>query len=147
MRLWPFRRRRALVASAASTVRAGALRPGEFPPNEWQIGADLEQWLPQRAARSQTRRARASSGRGSFLLPLLVLVALAVLVYFVFLAPNGVNLSTIWNNILTFISNIFLGPGSETDDETETEAEKHVAPAKHVPPALITSTPLPAEAG
>ena len=139
MRLWPFKRRRALPAGAAS-----ALRAGEFPPNEWQIGADLEQWLPQRAARSQTRRAQASSGRGSSMVLLLVLVAVAALVYFVFLAPEGVNLSTIWNNIITAIRNIFLGPSADTEDTTETEAEKHVAPAKHAPPALITSTPIPA---
>ncbi len=139
MRLWPFKRRRALPAGATS-----ALRAGEFPPNEWQIGADLEQWLPQRAVRSQTRRAQASSGRGTSIVLLLVLVAVAALVYFVFLAPEGVNLSTIWNNIITAIRNIFLDPSADTEGTTETEAEKHVAPAKHAPPALITSTPIPA---
>ena len=141
MRLWPFKRRRALPAGAAS-----ALRAGEFPPNEWQIGADLEQWLPQRRAFSQTRRIRASSerGRGSFWVFLLVLIVVAALVYFVYLQPNGISLTMLWNNFLTAIQNLFAGV-TNTDSEEETETASGVLKhTKHEPPALITSTPIPA---
>lgn len=143
MRLWPFRRRDAFAVSAAN-----ALRPGEFPSNEWQLGADLEQWLPQRPAFTQSWRARAGSGRrgGSFWLFLLVLIVLAALAYFVYLAPNGMTLTTLWNDFVTAIQNLFAGvtnPGAEETSST-TEAVKHI---KHSPPALITSTPIPAEAG
>lgn len=143
MRLWPFRRRNAFAVSAAN-----ALRPGEFPSNEWQIGADLEQWLPQPRAFSQTRRFRASAqqGRGSFWVFLLVLVVVAALAYFVYLQPNGITLTTLWNDFVTAIQNLFAGAANPGTEETSgaTEAVKHT---KHSPPALITSTPIPAEAG
>lgn len=144
MRLWPFRRRNAFAISAAN-----ALRPGEFPMNEQQIGADLEQWLPQRPAFSQSWRARAGSGRrgGSFFVFLLVLMVVAALVYFVYLQPNGITLATLWNDFVTAIQNLFAGvtnPVGEPEVETASGVVKHT---KHQPPALITSTPLPAEAG
>ena len=145
MRIWPFRRRNAYAVSTANN-----LRPGEFPANEQQIGADLEQWLPQPRAHSQNWRAYAGSGsrRGSFGVFLLVLIVVAALVYFVYLQPNGITLAMLWNDFVTAIQDLFaglLGAGAGGEEETtEATTSGLVKHAKDNPPALITSTPAPA---
>ena len=142
MRIWPFRRRNAYAVSTANN-----LRPGEFPANEEQIGADLEQWLPQPRAHSQNWRAHAGSGsrRGSFGVVLLVLIVVAALVYFVYLQPNGITLTMLWNDFLTAIQNLFAGlPGAGTEEVTTETVSGVVKHTKDNPPALITSTPAPA---
>lgn len=147
MRIWPFRRRAAFAVAAAN-----ALRPGEFPQNERQIGADMEHWLVQRRAFSQNWRARAGSGSSSasVWVFLLALVIVAALVYFVYLQPNGITLSSLWNQILAGVEDLFSGlPGLEAGGGDQ---EIDVAPGvtkhnKDQPPALITSTPAPAPAG
>ena len=140
MRIWPFRQRNAYAVSTANN-----LRPGEFPANEQQIGADLQQWLPQQRAFSQNWRARAGSGsrRGSFGVVLLVLIVVAALVYFVYLQPNGITLTTLWNDFLTAIQNLFAGVTLPVEEVPEVASGviKHI---KEDPPALITSTPAPA---
>lgn len=145
MRIWPFRRRDAYAVSTANN-----LRPGEFPANEQQIGADLEQWLPQRRAFSQSWRARAGSGsrRGSFGVLLLVLIVVAALVYFVYLQPNGISLTTLWNDFVKTIQTLFAGllnPGAGVGvGTTGTATPAPLTHTKDDPPALITSTPVPA---
>ena len=145
MRIWPFRRRNAYAVSTANN-----LRPGEFPANEQQIGADLQQWLPKQRAFSQNWRARAGSGsrRGSFGVVLLVLIVAAALIYFVYLQPNGITLTMLWNDFVTAIQDLFAGlpstgPGGE-EGTTEAPASGLLKHSKEDPPALITSTPAPA---
>lgn len=147
MRIWPFRRRAAFAAGATNV-----LRPGEFPLNERQIGADMEQWLVQRRAFSQNWRARAGSGGSSasiwvFLLALLIVVALA---YFVYLQPNGITLSSLWSQIVAGVEDLFSGlpglgaGGGNQEIDVVPGVTKH---NKDHLPALITSTPQPAPAG
>ena len=158
MRFLPFRRQRAAGRSRA----AGPLRAGQFPPDEWQIGADLEQFLPRvsdrngraRGARAFRVHAGARSVRPrSTLLTVFILVAVATLAYFLFLAPGDGALSAALANLLAgigdfigdFIGNLFAGLGSTPGGMIPTVATDPLD--KHAPPALITSTPTPAATG
>ncbi len=144
MRIWPFRRRAAFAAGAAN-----ALRPGEFPQNERQIGADMEHWLVQRRAFSQNWRARAGSGSsaGSVWVFLLALVIVAALVYFAYLQPNDITLPTLWQQIVDGLESLFGGLGAVGGGNGIDVAPGVMKHNKDGPPALITSTPQPVPPG
>ncbi len=132
MRLWPFRRRH--------RRRQLPLQPGEFPPDERQIGADLAQWLPRsgRGYRgSGPQRALAddgSSGSRSSIWPILLALVLAgALAYYAFSRVGVGNLFTGGGALGTVTATSRPAAGGTTATPRTTATR----------PALVTSTPTP----